>query len=308
MKCPKCGYLGFERVERCRNCGYDFSLSSSSNVPDLSIRSSIPDNIQPLADLSLVDAGLTRPRSAPAPVTTPDLHRVAAGVSVEPTPELPLFGSPIADDVPLITRPSPPRTPLAVRRATPEVPRARAEARSPMLDFVPPEAEARPAASSVSVERTNGRGLAERPLESAPVAETAGVIARICAVAIDLAVLAAIDAAVVYFTMKISGVTLDDVAILPKAPLIAFLIFQNISYFVAFTAGGQTLGQMALGIKVVSDEAGASPDFSHAILRTLVWAILATPAGLGLLTALFNSDRRGLHDRCAGTRVVRATA
>ncbi len=27
MKCPKCGYLGFERVDRCRNCGYDFSLS-----------------------------------------------------------------------------------------------------------------------------------------------------------------------------------------------------------------------------------------------------------------------------------------
>ena len=24
MKCPKCGYLGFERVDRCRNCGYEF--------------------------------------------------------------------------------------------------------------------------------------------------------------------------------------------------------------------------------------------------------------------------------------------
>ena len=27
MKCPKCQYLGFDSGERCRNCGYDFSLA-----------------------------------------------------------------------------------------------------------------------------------------------------------------------------------------------------------------------------------------------------------------------------------------
>ena len=26
MKCPKCSYLGFETGDRCKNCGYDFSL------------------------------------------------------------------------------------------------------------------------------------------------------------------------------------------------------------------------------------------------------------------------------------------
>jgi uncharacterized RDD family membrane protein YckC len=68
------------------------------------------------------------------------------------------------------------------------------------------------------------------------------------------------------------------------------------------------VGQMALGIKVISDEAGASPDLSHAMVRTVVWTILAVPAGLGLATALFSPDRRGLHDRFSGTRVVRASA
>ena len=26
MKCPKCLYIGFETGDRCKNCGYDFSL------------------------------------------------------------------------------------------------------------------------------------------------------------------------------------------------------------------------------------------------------------------------------------------
>jgi len=38
MKCPKCGYLGFETTDRCRNCQYDFSLTTSSSEPDLTLR------------------------------------------------------------------------------------------------------------------------------------------------------------------------------------------------------------------------------------------------------------------------------
>ena len=30
MKCPKCAYLGFETGDRCKNCGYDFSLLSAA--------------------------------------------------------------------------------------------------------------------------------------------------------------------------------------------------------------------------------------------------------------------------------------
>ena len=42
MKCPKCGYLGFEDVERCRNCGYDFSFTSPPDFPELSLKSDDP--------------------------------------------------------------------------------------------------------------------------------------------------------------------------------------------------------------------------------------------------------------------------
>ena len=45
MKCPKCSYLGFETGDRCKNCGYDFSLMREASGPheidsDLALRSS----------------------------------------------------------------------------------------------------------------------------------------------------------------------------------------------------------------------------------------------------------------------------
>jgi uncharacterized RDD family membrane protein YckC len=140
----------------------------------------------------------------------------------------------------------------------------------------------------------------ERP-EAAPVG------ARFLAVVIDLVVLAAVDAVVIYFTMQICGLTLEEAGLLPKGPLLAFLLVQNGGFLTAFTAGGQTLGKMATGIRVVATESAGPLDFGRAATRTLVWLILAIPAGLGFLT-LFSRDHRGLHDRFAGTRVVRVSA
>jgi len=136
----------------------------------------------------------------------------------------------------------------------------------------------------------------------------APVSARFVAVVIDLLILAAIDVVVIYFTMQICGVTLDELGILPKVPLLAFLLVQNGGYLVAFTAGGKTLGKMAIDSRVEPADAEDTLDLGRACIRTVMWVLLAVPAGLGFLTALFSQDRRGLHDRCAGTRVVRASA
>jgi uncharacterized RDD family membrane protein YckC len=130
--------------------------------------------------------------------------------------------------------------------------------------------------------------------------------ARVVAVAIDLIVLALVDLVVVYFTMQICELTWADIALLPKGPLLAFLLVQNGGYLVAFTAGGQTLGKMAAGIRVVAAADGETVDLGRAVLRTMMWLLLAIPAGLGFLSALFSRDHRGLHDRFSGTRVVRA--
>ena len=275
MKCPKCGYLGFERVDRCRNCGYDFSLASTATMSELPLRGEepMPD---PLAEITFGDA-------PPAPA--------------RPTAELPLFGPPIPDDdQPLITRPSAPRPPLAVRRATPEIARLRTEPRLQPLDL------------ALDVD-TPAAVPADAPTASvAAVPEErrdATIGARVTAVAIDLVILALVDALVVYLTMQICGITIDDFGILPKGPLIAFLLLQNGGYLVAFTVGGQTLGKMAAGIRVVASDDAAVLDVGRALMRTLLWVVLAVPAGLGFLTAIFSRDHRGLHDRFAGTRVVR---
>ena len=281
MKCPKCGYLGFDDVERCRNCGYDFSFAPAPD-PELEIRSGAPTPAV-LDDLALIDAAQDADTSSPAP--TPVLTK------------LPLFAGG-SDDLPLITKLSPPRPPLAVRRATPEMPRPRPEASRPaLLDLSAPAGEGRPS-------------LAARHRAASAPAETdstmpAGIFSRVMAVAIDLAVLTAIDVLVVYFTLQICGLTAADLGILPKAPLIAFFVVQNGGYLVAFTAGGQTLGKMAMGIKVISTGSREQIDVPHSLLRTVLWLVLAIPAGLGFLTALFSPERRGLHDRFAGTRVIK---
>jgi uncharacterized RDD family membrane protein YckC len=286
MKCPKCGYLGFEQVDRCRNCGYEFRLAGSAPTPELLLndREAVPVN--PLEDLSFLREPETGFIGSPSAA------------------ELPLFADSIPDDEPLITRASAPRPPLSVRRATAEVPRVRAEPRAHMLDlaFDTEPVTLTPPRARIRVPLTDP-SRHERSVED----ETAGLGARFVAALIDLIILVIVDVLVVYFTMEICGVTFPDFRLLPKAPLLAFVLLQNGGYLAAFTAGGQTLGKLAMGIKVVTADEAESLDLGRAILRTLLWVALAIPGGLGFLTALLTRDRRGLHDRVAGTRVVRAS-
>jgi uncharacterized RDD family membrane protein YckC len=266
MKCPKCSYLGFGDLDRCRNCGYEFSLSDTIDLPDLAIRS----------------------ESGPG----------------DPLPALPLF-APGIDDTPLITRPSPPRAPLSVRRSTPDVPRLRTTPqRAATLDLdLDGSDDVAPASRRLAARPES----AQSPQVVSDAGEDAGVSRRLAAAVVDTSILMAIDLAVVYFTMQICSVSSSELGLLPKVPLTAFLLVQNIGYLLAFTAGGQTLGKMAAGLRIVSAESGASLDMNRAVKRTVAWLVLAIPAGLGLLSACFSHDHRGLHDRFAGTRVVRAS-
>jgi uncharacterized RDD family membrane protein YckC len=305
VKCTKCGYLGFETADRCRNCGYEFSLSSDYDLSDVTIqRDQEPVDLD---DFALVDAAVA-PRSTPSSSGAASAVVTAPRTALRATPSaMPLFAPGIDDDTPLITRPSPPRAPLSVRRSTPDIARLRAIAtpKSDNLDLGLDLAafDAQTAPRIVPSERAI-------PSETgpAPQLEDAGIGRRVIAAAVDSIILLAIDVVVIYFTMQICGVSIGEFAILPKGPLVAFLVVQNVGYLVAFTAGGQTLGKMLAAIKVVSEDTDVALDLGCALKRTMMWLVLAFPAGLGLLSALFDRDHRGLHDRFAGTRVVRAAA
>ena len=167
------------------------------------------------------------------------------------------------------------------------------------LDLDPPDA---PAPRLVPSERAQAADWSA----GEPRRVDAGILRRIGALAIDALILSAIDVAVIYLTMQICGLGVADFRLLPKGPLVAFLVVQNVGYLVAFTASGQTLGKMTTGIEIVTSDPYELLDLGRALKRTVAWLVLACPAGLGLVPVLLSHDHRGLHDRFAGTRVVRA--
>ena len=128
---------------------------------------------------------------------------------------------------------------------------------------------------------------------------------RLSAALIDVLLLAAIDALVLYFTVRLCSLTITDVRALPLVPFVAFLVLLNGGYLIAFTAaGGQTIGKMALGLKVVGPD-DTTVSVTSAVLRSGAALASALCLGAGLIPALFGG--RALHDRLADTRVVHVT-
>jgi uncharacterized RDD family membrane protein YckC len=357
VKCPKCHYLGFETGDRCKNCGYDFSLfSAAESVPadyeihpaavdDLPVRVvehgapendpwlgtdeeqvSAPDESllalypepspedEPRMELATrLDLPLTAP--APAPLAAQTFADTPVEMSPQPNPiapflasmsikapaasgdrVLPLFKRASEDDEPLIKMPAVPRPPLAVRR-TPDLPRLRAV----------PRPVARPAQTPAPAPALQfAEEAVQRPKtpSGTRVVETIHPVARIAALVIDTLILFGIDAAVVYFTVRMAGLSMQEWTSLPVVPMTTFLGLLTLSYLGAFTAvGGQTIGKMALGTCVVDDQ-GKPLDPDRALRRTSATLLSLMLFGLGFVPALFG-DRRALHDRLAGTRVVR---
>jgi uncharacterized RDD family membrane protein YckC len=297
MKCPKCGYLGFETSDRCRNCGYDFSLAVTVETPpELPLRSADGPGA-PLADFALSDAD---PPLAGGAVSNLDLDRIIGAPAAAP---LPLFPAEAADDAPLISVPRPPRQPLAVRRTTPEIQRGRSRPAPPQLEMVEPQT-APSAEGSQPEEEKPFATESTRP--DAPTLRPASVSARLIAAFLDLVLLTTIDAIVVYLTLALTGLGRESIGALPIAPLAGFLAILNGGYLIAFVAaGGQTVGKMITGIRVMGDD-GRRVDIGGAVLRALGCGVSMVTVGLGYLPALVSANGRALQDRIAGTRVVSA--
>jgi uncharacterized RDD family membrane protein YckC len=290
MKCPKCEYLGFETSDRCRNCGYDFSLAQEPApvLFDLPIDS---DTTEPLiASPDATPAG-ARPRL--------DLDRLIGG----PPEDLPLFPPSRGDFDAVITTPSRPRAPLSVRRTTAEIPRARAKTPRPSDESLFEQPPAAVLGHHAPVRNTS----AARGETHADGDVPATALTRIMAALLDFSLMSALDGAVLYFTLRLLGLTSAAMLELPLVPLAAFFLLLNGGYFVAFTAvGGQSIGKMALSIKVVGREDESVP-IGRATLRTFAYLVSALPLGAGFLPGVIGAERLAFHDRLAHTRVVQLT-
>ena len=210
-----------------------------------------------------------------------------------------MVGSAI-DDLPLFA-PRPAGTPLAVRRSTGDLPRPRRTTRParpdtpPLPLLVDPVAGEAPSAPPAVATSTRG-------------SDTAGAGSRLMAAALDLGLLAAIDAAVVWLTLRITGLqlTVADLAVLPVVPMAGFFAVLGFLYLVGFSVGGgQTIGKMMAGIRVTGDD-GRGVDLTGAVVRALACLAMVGTLWLAYLPVFLAADRRGLHDRLAGTRVVTA--
>lgn len=314
MKCPKCGYLGFETTDRCRNCGYDFSLAAPVPSAELPLREGSSEAV--MSDLALRDA----PAAAEPPLSLhereaagfggrPERRRVtpvppptAAAASIEAAPENgPESAAPArqdegAEDLPLFA-PRPAGTPLAVRRQGAEVPKARRTTTRPLRQNEP----VLPLGGTVAAVVDEWQKVAR-----ARTPQVAGLGGRLLAAVIDLVLLLAIHAGVIWLTLRLAGLspTLQDVRVIPPIPMVAFLMVLTFLYLTGFTVGGgQSIGKMLVGIRVTGDD-GHGVDITGAVVRALGCMGAMATLGLFFVPAFFGPERRAVHDRMAGTRVV----
>jgi uncharacterized RDD family membrane protein YckC len=95
-------------------------------------------------------------------------------------------------------------------------------------------------------------------------------------------------------------------AFVGPGPSIGLGLVVGAVYFTAFIGAerGQTLGQMALGIRVVGLDNGGSIGYGRAFLRWLVSLISAAVILLGYLWMLWDKEKQCWHDKAANDVVV----
>jgi len=129
---------------------------------------------------------------------------------------------------------------------------------------------------------------------------------RAAAALCDLLVLTAIGSALVGAASSGTGLPFRQILVEEAFGLgIAWAIFV-VGYSVFFVGScGQTIGRMVMRLRVVGTDQ-FSVGFGRAAIRLAAWVVSALPLLAGMLPALRDPQRRGLHDRLSRTRVVKA--
>ena len=131
---------------------------------------------------------------------------------------------------------------------------------------------------------------------------------RVLSGLIDMTFVSLIQLTLFYLTTHLVAQRLGA---LPTSALVAMGLVGAVlgaGYFLFFwSLSGQTLGKLLTGGRVVDGRGGGGGALgaSRAALRLVGAVLSAVPLGAGFLGLWTDTERRGWHDRLAGTKVVR---
>jgi uncharacterized RDD family membrane protein YckC len=282
MKCPACGYVSFDDLEKCRKCGG--SLLSLDREPEEENVSLLQKE---LFSRSLDEEKLAEGEADDSPVMGDgaDEEEVQPALSSEDS-EL-LVDQESAVSVTASADPPP--------KESPGFPAAEEEIPS----TVPP-GQPVPIIDDES----------EIP-EDLWVEEGAGFLARLQALAIDLAILGGVlllflVAAILILSTNGYGWTRlktpEGVAAL-FLPFYLLGLFLSLSYFTFFLGwNGRTPGKALLKLDVRRTD-GGEMTYTRGFLRGVGYLVSLTFAGLGFFWIVFDERKRGWHDYLSGTWV-----
>jgi uncharacterized RDD family membrane protein YckC len=127
--------------------------------------------------------------------------------------------------------------------------------------------------------------------------EYAGIGARLGADILDGILLWVVNMALTF------GVTAINQDMAPVASILGLVVgFGYQMYFIG--SSGQTPGKKAVGVKVVKPD-GGSVSYGNALGRAAAEMLSGCILGIGYLMAFWDPEKRTLHDRLAGTRVIK---
>ena len=137
-----------------------------------------------------------------------------------------------------------------------------------------------------------------------PAAESASASRRLAAMMYELFLVAGVLIIGLVFPHLLIGAFTHRVA---AAPLLwAHLFFLLRAYFLGFwCSSGQTLAMKTWRIRLVGEQ-GRPVRPAQALLRYLLCWPSVGFFGIGVFWALLDRDRQFLHDRLAGTRLIRS--
>jgi len=257
------------------------------------------------------------PRVAPPPAAVPPITAPVPNLAAPPpsapiVPPRPAAPPPSAPVVP--PRPTPP--PLSAPAAPPSAPPAAPPSAPPAAPppAAPPAAAGGRPASMRTPELPSVTVIDRIPIpEPTPEvirasklsrAQPAGFGIRLAAVLIDAALVTFVSIPVWIVAQMLFG----------RSPLVAGFLVPGIMsllstlYTLVFWATkGATPGKLFLKLRILGAQSAAREGlgWGTAIVRALGYVASGALLGIGFLLVLFTSQKQGLHDLIAGTRVVR---